>query len=886
MRQRRVKRTNRKPNFFWQGVLILAPMLVLAKLGALALTQDKRMARHEAELRAQDAAEEVAQAIWDELQKPGDPPFKAQVSPYKNPDSVTFTWKARTPHSRIGSVNSVSGSSQSFAFAPATKRLELDRSGRLFFPPPYEAAPAPHPLAARSLTDEQRAAWSAATGREIAARGEAGASALAVADSFGRFLALSPPTTFTAAAHFARGNLLMAAQEWPGAVKEFSALTNLPAGAFSEAGLPYEVLGRLGIFSAQIKLHPWPSEGDFRNASDELLRHLLDHPSALTPQVLQFASASGIPDDLRFAAELEWKEHEGLRGVYRDIVSTASPPAGLALVMTTVAGNPLFDSLSGASPVFWKTIFAPPVPVSAPPPNQVQQQASNETNSIVHPISTVTNADGLIIHAWKLVSGTNVIVEHGLLDARPPGVVFSGQVGTVFGEPWLIVRLPTEAGMSLLCRRELAVRKTVEAALQRVRITEYLGASVRVAGADIISSNNLKVLEHVVGGKGGGQFWQKNYPKASPVVLGSAVRVENGRPLLAVNMHLVSPDMLFAQQEERAMLFKLLIGASALASVIGFFFAWRAFHKQLRLAEMKSNFVSSVSHELRAPIASVRLMAEGLERGKISDPAKQREYFRFITQECRRLSAMIENVLDFARIEQGRKEYEFEPTDVAALVATTVKLMEPYAEERGVVLKSRVERRESSASVPPASRREGALESPASLVESSNVGQSEPPTRQDAGGTLLDGQAIQQALVNLIDNAIKHSPSGSEVVVALNSQPSTLNLSVSDSGPGIPAAEHEKIFERFYRLGSELRRETPGVGIGLSIVKHIVEAHGGHVRVESEIGKGSRFTIELPVPPASRREGAPENSEPLDESIAAGKSKAPTRRDAGGTGNL
>src|SRR6185369_6837171 len=135
-------------------------------------------------------------------------------------------------------------------------------------------------------------------------------------------------------------------------------------------------------------------------------------------------------------------------------------------------------------------------------------------------------------------------------------------------------------------------------------------------------------------------------------------------------------------------LFKLLIGASALASIIGFFTAWRAFHKQLRLAEMKSNFVSSVSHELRAPIASVRLMAEGLERGKISEPAKQQEYFRFITQECRRLSSMIENVLDFARIEQGRKQYEFEPTDVAALVDTTVKLMEPYAAERGVRLTS------------------------------------------------------------------------------------------------------------------------------------------------------------------------------------------------------
>ena len=113
----------------------------------------------------------------------------------------------------------------------------------------------------------------------------------------------------------------------------------------------------------------------------------------------------------------------------------------------------------------------------------------------------------------------------------------------------------------------------------------------------------------------------------------------------------------------------------------------------------------------------------------------------------------------------------------------------------------------------------------------------------------VDGRAIQQALVNLIDNAIKHSPKDSVVAVALetrDSHNSAINLSVADHGPGIPASEHEKIFERFYRLGSELRRETPGVGIGLSIVKHVVEAHGGRVRVQSEAGKGSCFTIELP----------------------------------------
>jgi Osmosensitive K+ channel histidine kinase len=306
---------------------------------------------------------------------------------------------------------------------------------------------------------------------------------------------------------------------------------------------------------------------------------------------------------------------------------------------------------------------------------------------------------------------------------------------------------------------------------------------------------------------------------------------------MRVNILLTSPTALFKRQSDRTFWFGSVVAASTLAAFVGLFSAWRAFNRQQELADMKSNFVSSVSHELRAPIASVRLMAESLERGKIADAPKQQEYFRFIGQECRRLSSLIENVLDFSRIEQGRKQYDFEPTDLLALVQQTLKLMEPYASERQIHLDLQN------------------LQSSTCNLELS-----------------LDGRAIQQALINLLDNAIKHSPNGQTISIVLESMPdaslsahapvlrsafgegrsrntqyaSAVRISVIDHGPGIPPEEHEKIFERFYRLGSELRRETQGVGIGLSIVKHIVEAHGGRVLLQSAPGQGSRFTIELP----------------------------------------
>ncbi len=251
-----------------------------------------------------------------------------------------------------------------------------------------------------------------------------------------------------------------------------------------------------------------------------------------------------------------------------------------------------------------------------------------------------------------------------------------------------------------------------------------------------------------------------------------------------------------------------MIGSSLLAALIGLGLIQRTLAQERRLNEMKSQFVASVSHELRAPVASIRLMADALESGKVA-PETAKEFHRLIAREGSRLATLIGNVLDHARIEQGRRVWNMEVCDLAGLVTDTLRVMEPLAEERNITLTADLAQVDASA---------------------------------DAG-------AIQQALVNLLDNAIKFSPPGSIVTTTLSiyEERRSWELSVCDTGPGIAVSEQRRIFERFHRLGDELRRETQGTGIGLSLVKSIAEAHSGTVALRSHPGQGSTFTLIFPI---------------------------------------
>lgn len=263
-----------------------------------------------------------------------------------------------------------------------------------------------------------------------------------------------------------------------------------------------------------------------------------------------------------------------------------------------------------------------------------------------------------------------------------------------------------------------------------------------------------------------------------------------------------------AESNKRIAWFAALILSAA--GISGF--AWRHTRRSVlelsALNEQKSNFVSSVSHELRTPVASMQLMAESLEAGKVTDDAKRHEYHGLILQECRRLGSLVHNVLDYSRIEQRRKEYEFTDSNLTGLVDNVVRLMEPRADEQEIRIVCATEPIEA----------------------------------------ILDTEAIQQALINVIDNAIKFSPDGSEIRLNLaRNGDDHASISIIDQGIGIPDADRQKVFERFYRRENELRRETKGVGIGLSIVHHIVAAHSGKVKIDANEPAGCNVTITIPL---------------------------------------
>jgi len=258
------------------------------------------------------------------------------------------------------------------------------------------------------------------------------------------------------------------------------------------------------------------------------------------------------------------------------------------------------------------------------------------------------------------------------------------------------------------------------------------------------------------------------------------------------------------------------IGNVALSTILvgvvlaGIVLAMRTAAREMKLSEIKSDFVSNVSHELRTPLSSIRVFGELLRLGRVSDPEKVREYGGHIEAEGRRLTQLIDNILDFSRIESGARVYHLEERDPAGFVHEVLQAFGPRLEREGF------------------------------LVEFVVPDAPLPPVR-------IDEAAIGRALGNLVDNAIKYSGDSRRLSVTLAVDGPELAVAVRDFGIGIPREEHERIFDRFHRVGTGLVHDVKGSGLGLAIVKHIVEAHAGRVTVESQPGRGSVFTLRVPL---------------------------------------
>jgi signal transduction histidine kinase len=234
------------------------------------------------------------------------------------------------------------------------------------------------------------------------------------------------------------------------------------------------------------------------------------------------------------------------------------------------------------------------------------------------------------------------------------------------------------------------------------------------------------------------------------------------------------------------------------------YFIARAIRREAAAAKLQTDFVARVSHEFRSPLTTVRQLSEMLEMDQVPSEDRRRRYYQVLSGEARRLQRLVETLLSFGKMEADAQQYRFERLDVQRLVERVVN--EEFGSD---ALRERIEMK--------------GPDTPLSV--------------------LGDGDALAMALRNLLDNALKYSPAGKPVEVCWAGEPGRVRISVTDQGTGIPREEQDRIFERFVRGREAVEQNIKGTGVGLAMVRHIMSAHGGEIRLQSEPGRGSTFTM-------------------------------------------
>ena len=235
---------------------------------------------------------------------------------------------------------------------------------------------------------------------------------------------------------------------------------------------------------------------------------------------------------------------------------------------------------------------------------------------------------------------------------------------------------------------------------------------------------------------------------------------------------------------------------------------WQDYRRETELADLRSQFVAHVSHELRTPLTSIQMFAETLALGRVADPEKQREYLETIARESERLARLVDQVLAFSKIEQGRSDYRLQALALVPIVEAAVQAVGPSLAQQGFAFR-----------------------------------------RDDCGCAPIvraDADALEQAILNLLTNAMKYSSDSRDIELRLRQSGGEAIVEVLDQGVGVPEELRERIFEKFFRapVGSG---SVPGVGLGLTVVAHVAAAHGGRVEVRNNEPKGSVFSLILPI---------------------------------------
>jgi signal transduction histidine kinase len=244
-------------------------------------------------------------------------------------------------------------------------------------------------------------------------------------------------------------------------------------------------------------------------------------------------------------------------------------------------------------------------------------------------------------------------------------------------------------------------------------------------------------------------------------------------------------------------------------TLFGAYLLWRDVRRDVRMAEMRSQFVSSVSHELKTPLTAIRMFAETLRLGRSKSMKTQEEYLDTIVNESERLTRLLNNVLDFSKMEQGKRIYRPELASLHEIIQAAARAMEYPLNQKGFKLNVR--------------------------------------TTKGLPEVRVDRDAIEQAVLNLIHNAMKYSGESRDIDLRLRRKDNQVLIQVVDRGIGIDSQEQNRIFEKFYQVPTKENERIVGTGLGLTLVSHIVEAHGGHIEVESTPGKGSTFSLYLPL---------------------------------------